>query len=61
MLLRPRPPSTAVDEGERACVAGTGPGIRLRMQPLWPHRATTKGRPEQCVCVALAISVRRDT
>src|ERR1700730_12194293 len=29
LLLEPRPSSTAVDEGERPCVVGTGPGIKL--------------------------------
>jgi hypothetical protein len=29
MLLRPSTPITTVDEGERPCLVGTGPGIKL--------------------------------
>jgi hypothetical protein len=54
MLLRSRPPSTVVNEGERPCLVGTGPGIKLQAQPLWPHRVPTKDRAGQRVRVSLA-------
>jgi hypothetical protein len=42
MLLWPQLPPTVVEESERPCLVGTGPGMKLQMQPLWPHRAPTK-------------------
>jgi hypothetical protein len=45
MLLRPRPSSTAVDEGERPCLAGTGPGIKLLSSPSGPTELRQRAAP----------------
>ena len=45
MLLQPRPSLTAVDEGKRPCLAGTGPGIKLLSSPSDPTELRQRAMP----------------
>src|SRR5260370_42037056 len=44
-LLRPRPPQAAARAGERPCLIGTGPGIKLLSSPSDPTELRQRAMP----------------